>query len=412
MNDNLALNFKKILQLKKEIYDQGIKFKKMWGKGDIYLDLINNIEQNINSNILEDEKYAHASVGQGRYSNVPWIAIYNPEITEDTKDGYYVVILIHPEGKGVYLSLNQGWIKIKNKHTRNSNNAKREALKLSKTLSNYFSDGDYNKGAFAYSENDDEKNYGKYAIGYTYGSILYKYYKIDDLEQYDFYKEIKKIIELFDDLSVHVSKEQYDNLINDKNPLLKERSKLKLKNIKKVDPPTSTSYVKKEHLSKKYINNEEMDNLNKLNKSIGNRGEHLAVNYFNQLIDKEVDENKKDKFRSLINNEMSQNHGYGYDLVAFDPNNLSEPHEKYIEVKATTSKKIDEPFYLSVNELIAMFKYKHEYLIMRFYDINSNEPKMYIIDPYENYSQFDNPLDLLEKVFEHESIQFKIFHKY
>ena len=59
-----------------------------------------------------------------------------------------------------------------------------------------------------------------------------------------------------------------------------------------------------------------------------------------------------------------------------------------------------------------MFKYKHEYLIMRFYDINSNEPKMYIIDPYENYSQFDNPLDLLEKVFEHESIQFKIFHKY
>ena len=36
-----------------------------------------------------------------------------------------------------------------------------------------------------------------------------------------------------------------------------------------------------------------MDNLNKLNKSIGNRGEHLAVNYFNQLIDKEVDENKK-----------------------------------------------------------------------------------------------------------------------
>ena len=35
---------------------------------------------------------------------------------------------------------------------------------------------------------------------------------------------------------------------------------------------------------------------------------------------------------------MSQNHGYGYDLVAFDPNNLSEPHEKYIEVKATTSK--------------------------------------------------------------------------
>ena len=86
---------------------------KMWGKGDIYLDLINNIEQNINSNILEDEKYAHASVGQGRYSNVPWIAIYNPEITEDTKDGYYVVILIHPEGKGVYLSLNQGWIKIK-----------------------------------------------------------------------------------------------------------------------------------------------------------------------------------------------------------------------------------------------------------------------------------------------------------
>ena len=46
---------------------------------------------------------------------VPWVTTFNTNITKSTQKGYYIVYLFHPEGKGVYLSLNQGWSEIKEK---------------------------------------------------------------------------------------------------------------------------------------------------------------------------------------------------------------------------------------------------------------------------------------------------------
>jgi len=42
------------------------------------------------------------------WADVPWIAILDPEVTESTQNGYYVVYLFSVDMKRVYLSLNQG----------------------------------------------------------------------------------------------------------------------------------------------------------------------------------------------------------------------------------------------------------------------------------------------------------------
>lgn len=48
------------------------------------------------------------SAGQGRWARAPWIAIFNPLITESAQRGYYPVYLFCENFKGLYLSLNQG----------------------------------------------------------------------------------------------------------------------------------------------------------------------------------------------------------------------------------------------------------------------------------------------------------------
>lgn len=49
-----------------------------------------------------------SSVGQGLWASVPWLAFFDPLITESATQGFYVVYLINPDAQTISLSLNQG----------------------------------------------------------------------------------------------------------------------------------------------------------------------------------------------------------------------------------------------------------------------------------------------------------------
>lgn len=49
-----------------------------------------------------------ASVGAGNWAAVPWLAIFDPLVTESATSGFYIVYLINPMDSTVYLSMNQG----------------------------------------------------------------------------------------------------------------------------------------------------------------------------------------------------------------------------------------------------------------------------------------------------------------
>lgn len=48
------------------------------------------------------------SVGAGNWAFVPWVAVFDPLVTESATRGYYVVYLLSADGRTLYLSLNQG----------------------------------------------------------------------------------------------------------------------------------------------------------------------------------------------------------------------------------------------------------------------------------------------------------------
>lgn len=67
----------------------------------------NIIEPNLSK--YKDTFILKGSPGQmNTWADVPWIAILDPEVTESTQNGFYVVYLFSVDMKRVYLSLNQG----------------------------------------------------------------------------------------------------------------------------------------------------------------------------------------------------------------------------------------------------------------------------------------------------------------
>lgn len=55
-----------------------------------------------------------ASVGQGVWASVPWLAFFDPLVTETATKGFYVVYLINPDAQTITLSMNQGTTAIYN----------------------------------------------------------------------------------------------------------------------------------------------------------------------------------------------------------------------------------------------------------------------------------------------------------
>lgn len=48
------------------------------------------------------------SIGQGKWAEIPWIGIFNPEITIRAEKGFYAVILFSADMEEVYFCLGQG----------------------------------------------------------------------------------------------------------------------------------------------------------------------------------------------------------------------------------------------------------------------------------------------------------------
>ena len=58
---------------------------------------------------LDDSNYlVNGSVGKGRATKTPWIAILDKDITTSTREGVYIVFLFSSDYKHVYLTFNQG----------------------------------------------------------------------------------------------------------------------------------------------------------------------------------------------------------------------------------------------------------------------------------------------------------------
>jgi len=77
-------------------------------------ELPNSIINKLNLNM---QKYVlKGSVGNGKWTETPWVSIFDKEITTTAQKGFYIVYLFKKDMSGVYISLNQGTTYIDKKY--------------------------------------------------------------------------------------------------------------------------------------------------------------------------------------------------------------------------------------------------------------------------------------------------------
>lgn len=401
-----------ILEIKKKIWNEKLKMKGDVDLKERYLNLVNKeLPDHIKNTFSVSQFKVWGSIGMGQYAEVPWVAIIDPEISTTTQEGFDIVFLFHPEGEGVYLTLNQGWKAIVNSAKGYSDYSPSElAISLSKRLSEKL-DTNLDQGVFKYYEDDKRNNsLTKNALGYAFGSIYYKYYSFEEIANSVIEDDLKEFIRLYKVLTSKVSRDYYLEMLRTIEDYTFETDVKEINTKKTVDivNAPSFSHNRKTSTTSRRIKDKDLKLALKEKVLTGDKGEKIAIQYFQDLIDNSVlSSTEKKRFESVLCQVSKKGHGYGYDIVAFDPNDLIKIDEKFIEVKATTSTNIKEPFFLSLNELWAIKDNPGKILIMRLYDIKTT-PKAYFIDPYKDTNSFDSIDEILETLFEVEPISYKI----
>ncbi len=135
------------------------------------------------------------SAGQGNWATIPWLAIFDKEITEKAEKGFYIVYLFKSNMKGFYLSLNQGWTYYKKtfNHT-----AKKEILLVTSNWQNILAPY-INNSLFKEKRIDlDKKN--DLAKGYELGNICAKYYDSTKLNNDELKTDLFNLINIYREL--------------------------------------------------------------------------------------------------------------------------------------------------------------------------------------------------------------------
>lgn len=67
-----------------------------------------DIPGKINTHLDQEIYKVKGSVGAGRWTDVPWIAVFDQRITTSAQRGVYIVYLLNKDTKELFLTLNQG----------------------------------------------------------------------------------------------------------------------------------------------------------------------------------------------------------------------------------------------------------------------------------------------------------------
>lgn len=126
------------------------------------------------ANLSPDEYKAYGSIGIGAWAKTPWIAFMLRNITESAQKGFYVTYLFKNNGKGFYLSLNQGFVYF---HEKYNNEAKEKIQEVTDFLKNELRTINLRLNL----EEIDLEIDSALASSYEKGHIIGKYYDIENM---------------------------------------------------------------------------------------------------------------------------------------------------------------------------------------------------------------------------------------
>lgn len=144
------------------------------------------------------------SIGQGNPAEIPWICVFDLDITKSAQDGFYVVYLFKSDMSGVYLSLNQGWTQYEREYGTKEG---RIEIKKNATVSKKLLKSDQ---GFSYSPIDLKatKSLGK---GYELGNICSVYYDANAIpSEEDLINDLRNLIGVYRELKGRVGSDIID----------------------------------------------------------------------------------------------------------------------------------------------------------------------------------------------------------
>ena len=158
--------------------------------------------------LIDKNRYKiDGSAGKGRWTECPWIAIFDILITDSAQRGFYPVFLFKSDMSGVYLSLNQGVTEVVKDYKRSA----KSVLRL--RAENYRAKIEIKDDTFL-SEINLNSNIDN-AKKYEAGNIIAKYYPKENLPDSDtLKKDIRLFLKLYNDL-VYVD-DSIDEVIHNK----------------------------------------------------------------------------------------------------------------------------------------------------------------------------------------------------
>ena len=132
------------------------------------------------------------SVGKGNWAMVPWICIFDRQITTSATKGVYIVYLLSKDGNTLYLTFNQGCTEIRNTHS------KAETIKIMRQKAAEIVAQIDSRG-FASDENVDLGS-GLTELGELYqrGTIFYKAYCKGNVPSDEvLYADLKNMMDIY-----------------------------------------------------------------------------------------------------------------------------------------------------------------------------------------------------------------------
>lgn len=309
------------------------------------------IKEFIETNELE----VKGSCGAGQWTDYPWIAIYNKSITKTIQDGVYIVYLFSKDMERVYLTLNQGCTKLKEKLGKVE--ANEEMVRVRDLVRSKLD-------ARGFSVTNDLKIGNK---DYENGSIFYKEYRKDKLpSEQDFLLDLENMINIYDEYYKQIfqnNKEVYETEVKVIEETVKENS------FMGISPSEICKQIEKYINSKGFIyNNKDLNNFYLSLKTkpfvilagISGTGKSKLVKLFANAIGA-TSENGQYNIISVKPDWNDSTELFGYKNIndEFIPGKLTE-----IIKLASSPKNINKPYFICLDEmnLARVEYYLSEYL--------------------------------------------------
>ena len=145
--------------------------------------------------LVDDNRYLiSAGVGVGNWAMVPWIGIFDKDITLSATKGVYIVYLLSKDGKRLYLTFNQGCTDIHKEHSKKETIAimHEKAVKIREAIDS--------RGFTANDDIDLGENLSELGLFYQKGTIFYKAYMQGQVPaEEELQDDLSRMIEIYQD---------------------------------------------------------------------------------------------------------------------------------------------------------------------------------------------------------------------